>query len=107
MLKEPAVRIPWAGRRALREARQRLHQGEDIVLELPLAVHHALAVRLRPQQATRESEPLVQQGGVELLEAVADIAGLEEVATLAPLLRNADWTVTVASPHPRLIVRRR
>jgi len=107
MLKEPVARISWSGRRAIEESMARLREGTDIVLELPLAVHHALVARLRPGAAARESEPLVVDDGPEILEAVAGIAGLEDLARLRKCLKRQDWRVTVASPHPRLVIRRR
>ncbi len=107
MLKEPVARIGWSGRRAVDESIAHLREGAEIVLELPLAVHHALVARLRPGAASRESEPLEVSDGPEILDAVADIAGLEDIARLRDCLKGTDWRVTVASPHPRLIVRHR
>ena len=106
MLKEPVLRIPWSGR-AVEQALRRLKEGDDVVIELPLAIHHALSVRLRPHQPHLESEPIDQTGDRRLLEAVADIAGLEELRRLLPHLPSQCWRVTVASPHPRVILRRR
>ncbi len=107
MLKEPVARIAWSGRRAVDESIARLREGAEIVLELPLAVHHALVARLRPGAASRESEPLEVSDGPEILEAVADIAGLEDIARLQGCLKGRGWRVIVASPHPRLIIRHR
>jgi hypothetical protein len=87
----------WRGPASLPEVHAALARGDRIVLVLPQALHHALAVRLSADAASVDVS-----GDPEILRSLAALRGLEALGDLVGPLRAARYSVSVTSPEPLL-----
>lgn len=101
----PEMRLMWEGGSTLTTLRKLLRERTDFELELPPDYHFALFRHLYPHAAAGEPELIDVSGGVELLEKVAEIQGLNEVAELAAPIAAAGGRVHILSPGPGILVR--
>lgn len=104
MRKGPQQRIRWSGDVTVSQAVACLERGVEFQLELPPSVHHALFTRLVPNPPPGCSELIDVQGGSELVDSIATVAGLEGLRNLVAPLADAQSNVSVVSPHPRIII---
>lgn len=91
--------VPWKGFATIPKVAARLARRSAITLSLPAGFHHAVSVRLCP--ATCRAN-LDVTGGVELLEKLAQVAGLREFADLAGPVAAAGARVRIQSPAPQV-----
>lgn len=104
MMKEPQRRIRWSGDATISQAVGCLESGIEFQLDLPPNVHHALFSRLYPDAPAGQPELLEVEGGSELIESIATVAGLEVLHQLDGPLAAAGAHLSVVSPHPRIVV---
>jgi hypothetical protein len=93
------VELQWPGLDCLKAARKALKSGDEIEIELPEGVHYALCRELQ------SAERLDASGGAEILERIAVIHGLEELAQLGSAVKHARYGVRITSPNPLLSLR--
>jgi len=101
-MSQTAVRLNWRGAKTVRAVASFLERQGKVALGLAPDLHHSLFVHLYPQAEAGEPEAVDIEGGAELLDRVAQIAGLEELAQLVPALQAADARIQVRSPAPVL-----
>jgi hypothetical protein len=94
--------IAWNGVPCLKAARRGMRSRSRVDIVLPLEVHHALFRHLNPAAPRGAPEALDTEGGPELLAKLSEVAGLEELAQLAPMLERARYRVRLTSPDPCL-----
>jgi len=104
MLKEPQRRIRWSGDATVSQVVGCLENGIEFQLDLPPNVHHALFSRLCPDVPAGQPELLNVEGGSELIESIATVAGLEALHQLDGPLAAVGAHLAVISPHPRIVV---
>jgi hypothetical protein len=97
-----AVRLRWDGAPSLKAARAAIRAGGRVDIDLPLETHHALYRHLNPDAGRGPDEEIDAADGEELLARIAAVAGLEELARLAPALRRARYRVALSGPEPQL-----
>jgi hypothetical protein len=96
------VRLRWDGAPSIKAARSALRNGVRVEIELPLEMHHALYRHVHPDAPRGPDEEIDASDSLELLARVATVAGLEELAELAPAVRRARCRVQLTGPEPRL-----
>ncbi len=96
------VSLRWDGAPSVKAARDALRNGERVDIDLPLETHHALYRHLHPDAPRGAEEEIDAADGVELLSRIANVAGLQELARLAPGLRRGRYRVQLSGPEPRL-----
>ena len=103
MEKEPLMSVTWRGRETIAAVTQLLNQAEQIEIVLPANYNHTLFSTFHPDAPPSALEDIDVSGGPQLLEEIAAIRGLEELAELAQPLRDAGASVQLVSP-PKLII---
>ena len=98
------VEVQWPGQDALKEARDAVKRGCEVAIELPAGTHYVLYRHLHPGESGGHTERIHVTGGVELLEPIATVKGLEELAKLRPALERARYRVRLTSPEPTLVL---
>jgi hypothetical protein len=92
------VELQWPGLDCLKAARKALNAGAEVEIELPEGVHYALCRELQA------AERLHASGGAEILERIAVIHGLEELAQLGSAVKHALYGVRITSPDPVVVL---
>jgi hypothetical protein len=103
MEKEPLIRLTWRGRETVQLIPALLDQAEQIEIALPANYNHALFRALNPEAPPSALEELDASAGADLLNDIATIHGLEELATLTPTLSGVGARVRLVSP-PTLVI---
>lgn len=103
MEKEPLIRLTWHGHETISVIPKLLDETEEIEIALPLDYNHSLFHALHPDARPADLENIDAQGGPELLARIAKVRGLEELAQLVDVLKNARASVRVSSPPTLLI----
>lgn len=103
MSHKPRRRLLWKGQSTLRELRELVWTQVDFELELPPDYHFALFRHLYPH-AANGPEPIDVSGGAELIDKVAEIGGLNELAELAVLVDRSHAQVQILSPGPAILI---
>ena len=93
----------WSGTVSAREIKSMLGQADQFEIQLAPEYNHVLYSRLHSAKAQAGSENIDKTGGVELLEKIADIQGLEALAELVAPLSRAGASVHIESP-PWIII---
>lgn len=99
---QTTVSLRWPGLDTLKAAREAIHSGQAIEIELPLEVHYALYTHLNPHPPHGAAENIDASGGAELLAPIASVAGLEELKRLQSAVKRAHYRVHLISPQPRV-----
>ena len=94
----------WRGADGLREIEGTLGRGEAAEITLPQSTHHALYVHVTPGARPAEGAVIDAHGGAELLHAMAEVAGLAELAALEEPVRRGRYCVLLHSPDPTLVL---
>jgi len=100
-----AVRLNWRGAGTARSLASFLERHTSVALNLAPELHHSLFVHLHPQAPPGQPEQVDVEGGAELLARIAEIPGLEALATLVAALQAARAQIQVQSPAPILRIR--
>lgn len=95
------TRIQWAGEESLAEADEILKRHREVIIVLARDYHHALCRRLHPQEPGAP-EVLDIHGGIELLERIAGVGGLQDVGRLAQVIGGRPARVRLTSPAPTI-----
>ncbi|MBA2484449.1 MAG: hypothetical protein H0V39_08540 [Nitrosomonas sp.] len=103
MNEEPLIRLTWQGQKTVESIPKLLNEAEQIEVTLPMDYNHALFRTLNPDVSVAELEKIDVSGGPELLNRIAAVRGLEELAALAERLNVANISVRIISP-PKLIL---
>ena len=98
------VALRWPGLDSLKAARQAIDAGNEVEIELPVGTHYALYKELH-REPLPAAEQLDVSGGAEILEPLAGIRGLEELAKLRAAVKRAHYRVHLVSPEPVLCLR--
>jgi len=99
------VRLNWRGAKTVQSLASFLERQGSVALNLAPELHHSLFVHLHPQASPGQPEEVDVQGGAELLARIAEIPGLEALATLVAALQTARAQIQVQSPAPILRIR--
>jgi hypothetical protein len=94
------VRLNWRGAKTVDSLASFLERQGNVALGLAPDLHHSLFVHLHPQAPPGQPEDVDMQGGTELLARIAEIPGLEALATLVGPLQAAHARIQVQSPAP-------
>ena len=103
MEKEPLVKLTWHGHETIESIPALLDQAKQIEITLPSNYNHALFRKLHLQGRPAEPEVIDAFGGPELLEEIATLTGLGELAALTEPLTAAHATLQVFSP-PKVVI---
>ena len=76
------VAVQWPGLHSLKAAREAIEAGNEVEVELPVGTHYMLYRHFHPDDTGGAAEQLEATGGAEILQALAAIKGLEELARL-------------------------
>jgi hypothetical protein len=101
---EPVVRVQWSGRDTVAMISEAIAYTGEIRLRLPPECNHALFERLHPEERGQTIEIVHKSGDPDLLKAVSEIAGLEDLALIVDVLHAEEASVQIVSP-PEVIIR--
>ncbi len=101
---KPEEHLIWEGRTTLTALCNLVQARISVELQLPADYHFALFRHLYPNASAGEPEQIDVSGGAELLEKVAEIRGLNELAELAAPIAAAGGQVHIQSPGPGILV---
>jgi hypothetical protein len=104
MVEKRNIRLGWEGKTTLPKLHELVRTRVDFELQLPPDYHFALSRHLLPQAPLDESEQIDLTGTAELLNKVAEIRGLQELAELAGPVAAAEGRVQIQSPAPGILV---
>jgi hypothetical protein len=104
MVEKPKVHLTWQGKTTLLKLHELVQARENFELQLPPDYHFALSQHLLPHAAPAESEQIDMTGTAELLNKVAEIRGLHDLAELARPAMAAKARVYIRSPAPGILV---
>jgi hypothetical protein len=96
------VAVQWPGLHSLKAARDAIQNGAEVEIELPEGTHYTLYRHLNPGATGTAVEELDATGGAEILDSIATVHGLEELARLRAAVARAHYRVRVTSPDPVL-----
>jgi len=102
-LREPVNHIHWSGESSLKIIKELLEDQLDTVIELPINMHHALYSHLNPDAPPGPVEHVEASGSADLLDKIAEVAGLEHFATLSQTVKQKQARVSVLSPPSRIL----
>lgn len=94
--------LPWRGVETIEAARAALAAKQSVELHLPAGFHHAVYAHFRRELESAEQVDV--SGGVELLQRLAEIRGLDPLADLEPSITQAHAAVRVLSPSPTVLI---
>ncbi|HSO07039.1 MAG TPA: hypothetical protein VLW45_07360 [Pelomicrobium sp.] len=103
-MKEVADSLMWRGRESLAAAEEAMKRRARAQIALPPDVHHMIFQRLHEEAPPGAPEAVDVEGGGELLQRLASISGLAELAELAGLVDGAGYRCRIVSPAPTLIL---
>jgi hypothetical protein len=92
------VSLQWPGLDSLKAAREAMEKGSELEIELPEGTHYTLCRHL----AGELTEALDIEGGADVLEAMASVHGLEELARLRTAVKRRRYRARLTSPDPLL-----
>jgi hypothetical protein len=98
MSKSEVIQLIWGGRETSVDVLDAMQRGAEVEITLPANVHHTLYQRLYPDAARSAPEIVDLDGGTELIETLASIAGLEAMADLTRPLASYGYMVQLRSP---------
>lgn len=104
MSEKTEVRLLWEGRTTLHALRGLMQARVNFELQLPPDYHFALFRHLFPHAAPGETETIDVSGAADLLDKVAEIQGLHELAELRAALAASQAQVRILSPGPGILV---
>jgi hypothetical protein len=104
MADNPSVRLMWEGKATLRTLHELVRKRLSFDLQLAPDYHFTLFRHLYPDAAAGEPEEIDLTGTAELLNKVAEIRGLQDLAQLAAPVADADGKVNIRSPAPGILV---
>ena len=96
------VPLQWPGLHSLKAAREAIDSGDEVEIELPVGTHYMLYRHFHPDDNGAAAEHMDVSGGAEILEALAAIKGLEDLARLEAPVKRARYRVQLTSPEPML-----
>ena len=104
MTDKPEVRLLWEGKTTLKAAYELVQARTNFELQLPPDYHFTLFRHLYPDAAGGGPERIDISGTADLLNRVAEIQGLQELAKLAAPIAAANAHVHILSPGPGILV---
>lgn len=104
MDKEPLIKLSWQGDATVDRIISLLEQAERIEVRLPAGYNHALFKILHPDADAAALEAVDINAPPEVLDAVAQVRGLESLASLTAALTRAKASVSLHSPPTLVIV---
>ncbi len=103
-VRDPKLRLTWGGQVSLEQALRLLNEFGCVELELPAEFHHAVFTHLHPHSWETQLEQVDEEGGIELLERIAEIDQLSELLILRDAVAARSPHVSVRSPAPHVTV---
>ena len=94
----------WQAQAGMPDIEAAIERGDAVEISLPQSAHHALYMHVTPHARSSEGARLDASGGPELLDAMARVAGLQDVALLVEPVRRAGYAVVLQSPDPTLVL---
>ena len=98
------VRLMWEGRTTLDALLGLAEARVDFEVQLPPDYHFTLYRHLFPHAAPSEAETIDLSGAADLLDKIAEIPGLQELAELTTPLAANQARVRILSPGPGILV---
>jgi len=105
MKEAPASRLRWSEFESADQVQELLARHGHVEIQLPPDFHHVLFSRLQSGAELAGQEQLDISGDVELLDTVAGIKGLQEIAALKRVVTETGALVQLMSPVPLIILR--
>ena len=96
------VALQWPGLHSLKAAREAIESGSEVEIELPVGTHYMLYRHFHPDDTGGAAEHMETEGSAEILNALAAIKGLEDLARLHAPVKRARYRVHLSSPEPML-----
>lgn len=91
----------WPAHDSLPAIEAAIARGDAVEIALPQGAHHALCMHMAPRA---DAAQVNAQGGAEVVRAIADVAGLDELARLEEPLRRSGYSINLSSPDPTLVL---
>lgn len=104
MSESPQTPLLWEGESTLAELHELIRRRGRFELQLPADFHFAIVRHLYPHAAAADPSLVDESGGPELLQRIAEIRGLNELAILVAPLAAAGAQLRVLSPAPAIAV---
>jgi hypothetical protein len=104
MSEKPEVRLIWEGPTTLHALQALVQARVNFELQLPPDYHFALFRHLFPHAAPGETETIDVSGTADLLDKVAEIQGLQELAELKAPVAASQAQLRILSPGPGILV---
>jgi len=98
------VHIHWNGKESIDDAIQLIDDCQNFELDLPASYHHTFFRHISPNADPDSPEFVDIENGVELLNKIAEITGLELIGKLIEPVKKAGAKVIVISPTPRIFI---
>jgi hypothetical protein len=96
------VAVQWPGVHSLKAAREAIEGGSEVEIELPAGTHYMLYRHFHPDDTGGAAEHIETEGNAEILDVLATIKGLEDLARLHAPVKRARYRVHLSSPEPML-----
>jgi hypothetical protein len=105
MKETPISRLRWGEFESAEQVGALLTKYRHVEIQLPPDFHHVLFSRLRPGAELAGQEQLDVSGDGALIDTIAGIRGLKDLAILKELIAQTGATVHLISPVPLVILR--
>ena len=95
---ETDIILLWRGTDTVHAVQRAIDEDRLVEVTLPNNMHHVLFAHFHPQETGAGAKVLDVTGGPELLETIADIAGLKEWDELVEPARDHGYLVQLSNP---------
>jgi hypothetical protein len=100
------VNLPWRGAETIAAANSILAARGDVEVQLPAGYHHAVVAHFQKDvHAPGTADRVDVAGGIELLEVLSTIRGLDDLAKLEAVAQQTGARIRVMSPSPTVVIR--
>lgn len=105
MKEAPVSRLRWSEFESAEQVESLLAKYRHVEIQLPPDFHHVLFSRLQPGAELAGQEQLDISGDGALIETIAQVKGLKDLAVLKRVVAETGATVQLLSPVPLVILR--
>lgn len=105
MKEAPVSRLRWSEFESAEQVEALLTRYKHVEIQLPPDFHHVLFSRFQPGAELAGQEQLDISGGSSLIDTIAQVKGLKDLAVLKGVIAASGATVRLLSPVPLIILR--
>lgn len=105
MKETPVSRLRWSEFESTEQVEALLGRYRHVEIQLPPDFHHVLFSRFQPGAELAGQEQLDISGDGSLIDTLAGVNGLEDLALLKKVVAETGATVHIVSPVPLVILR--